>query len=169
MSTTPGYVDPLDPVFISYRQKDGTDHVIELAWLLRAAGIPVWRDRDDLPPGDTDNRLAEAIDAGISGAVLVITPDIGASRIVKTVEAPKIISLHVADPVFALAIVNAIRKPDGHLDYAAPDRLLGRDPQILQGVDQKDSSRVGILAVVRLNRPGFSGGRVLPEPAGSGS
>jgi hypothetical protein len=149
MPTTPGNIDPIDPVFISYRQNDGTDHVIELAWLLRAAGIPVWRDRDDLPPGDTDNRLAEAIDAGISGAVLVITPDIGASRIVKTIEAPKIISLHVADPVFALAIVNAIRKPDGHLDYAAPDRLLERDPQILQGVDQKDSSRDGILAVVR--------------------
>ena len=45
--------DPADPVFISYRQKDGTGVAGELAWLLRAAGIPVWRDRDDLPPGDT--------------------------------------------------------------------------------------------------------------------
>lgn len=45
------------PVFVSYRQEDGTANGAELAWLLRAAGLPVWRDSDDLPPGDTKSRL----------------------------------------------------------------------------------------------------------------
>ena len=65
--------DAADPVFISYRQKDGTGVAAELAWLLRTAGIPVWRDRDDLPPGDTEARLKQAIEAGISGGVPIPT------------------------------------------------------------------------------------------------
>ena len=149
MPTRPGHVDPLDPVFISYRQADGTAITIELAWLLRASGIPVWRDRDDLPPGDTDLRLQEAIDAGISGAALVITPQIAASRIVRTIEVPKILEIHAADPAFALTILNSIEDANGHADYDAPDRLLEVHPPILGGVDQKTASRAGLLESVR--------------------
>ncbi|MCT1386249.1 toll/interleukin-1 receptor domain-containing protein [Brachybacterium sp. p3-SID1565] len=82
MTSDPAAPDPADPVFISYRQKDGTGVATELARLLRAAGIPVWRDRDDLPPGDTEARLKQAIAAGISGGVLVTTPDVVNSRVV---------------------------------------------------------------------------------------
>jgi hypothetical protein len=94
--------DAADPIFLSYRQKDGTRITAELAWLLRAAGIPVWRDKDDLPPGDTEARLTQAIADGISGGILVTTPDLRNSNVVKFVEAPRLLELHEANPQFAL-------------------------------------------------------------------
>lgn len=141
--------DPADPVFISYRQSDGTAIVAELAWLLRAAGIPVWRDRDDLPPGDTEERLKQAIGAGISGGVLVTTPDVAKSRVVRTIEAPHLVALHQAHEVFVLGIANSVVKKDGGMDYNAPDRLLKARPGSLSGVDQKSTDRSGLLTLVR--------------------
>ncbi|MGC4173993.1 SAVED domain-containing protein [Demequina sp.] len=149
MAPTPGVPAPADPVFISYRQADGTEITAELAWLLRAAGIPVWRDRDDLPPGDTDARLKQAIDAGISGAVFVVTPDIANSRIVKQVEAPRLVTLHEMHVAFALAIANAVTTAEGGTDYDAPDRLLERPSGSLRNVDQHSADRAGLLAVIR--------------------
>ena len=34
-------VNALGPVFVSYRQSDGTELAEDLAWALRAAGVPV--------------------------------------------------------------------------------------------------------------------------------
>ncbi|GED08008.1 SAVED domain-containing protein [Cellulosimicrobium cellulans] len=141
--------DHTDPVFISYRHSDGTDTTAELAWLLRAAGIPVWRDVDDLPPGDTNQRLKQAIDSGLSGAVLVITPDVELSPVIQEVEAPRLINLHENHSDFALGIVNAVRKESGAVDYGAPDRVLNRTTETLTGVDQKASTRDGLVALVR--------------------
>lgn len=145
-STAP---DPADPVFISYRQKDGTDVAAELAWLLRAVGIPVWRDRDDLPPGDTETRLKQAISAGISGGVLVMTPDVENSRVVKTLEAPHLLALHHNHEAFALGIANSVETRDGGTDYGAPDRLLELRPGTLSGVDQHSAERDGLLVLIR--------------------
>lgn len=145
-SATP---DPADPVFISYRQNDGTDVAAELAWLFRAAGIPVWRDRDDLPPGDTEARLRQAIAVGISGGVLVTTPDVVNSRVVKTLEAPQLLDLHADHEVFALGITNSVKTEDGGTDYNAPDRLLELRPGTLSGVDQQPAERNGLLALIR--------------------
>lgn len=141
--------DPTDPVFISYRQQDGTQITAELAWLLRAAGIPVWRDKDDLPPGDTEKRLTQAISAGISGAVLVTTPDIANSTVVKFLEAPQLLELHHSHPWFALAIANAVETKHGSLDFAAPDTLLGVKPGTLTRVDQHPVDREGLLRIVQ--------------------
>ena len=141
--------NPADPVFISYRQKDGTGVAAEFAWLLRAAGIPVWRDRDDLPPGDTEARLKQAIAAGISGGVLVTTPDVVNSRVVKTLEAPQLLELHHDHEVFALGIINSVKTEDGGTDYDAPDRLLETRPGTLSGVDQQSAERDGLLALIR--------------------
>lgn len=141
--------DHTDPVFISYRHSDGTDTTAELAWLLRAAGIPVWRDVDDLPPGDTNERLKQAIDSGLSGAVLVITRDVEHSRVIREVEAPRLINLHQSYSDFALGIVNAVQKETGFVDYGAPDRVLSRSTETLTGVDQKASTREGLIALVR--------------------
>lgn len=141
--------DPVDPVFISYRQKDGTKIVAELAWLLRAAGLPVWRDRDDLPPGDTEARLKQAIAAGISGGVLVVTPDVVNSRVVKTLEAPCLMALHQAHEGFVLGIVNSVETDGGGMDYTAPDRLLEVRPGTLSGVDQYPTDRAGLLTMIR--------------------
>lgn len=142
-------LDPTDPVFISYRQSDGTTITTELAWLLRAAGVPVWRDKDDLPPGDTNERLGQAIADGLSGGVLVITPEVAESEVVRTIEAPRLIALHQEEPGFALAIANAVEREPGKSDYSAPDRVLNLADKILQGTDQKPATRTGLLDLVR--------------------
>lgn len=139
---------PTDPVFISYRHSDGTDIAAELSWLLRAGGIPVWRDRDDLPPGDTEQRLSEAMSAGLSGAVLVITPDVAKSEVIQHVESPHLIKLHADHPTFVLGITNAIKRDTGGLDYDAPDRVLLKRPGTLSGVDQAGANRDGLIKLV---------------------
>lgn len=142
-------VDVSGPLFLSYRHNDGETIVSDLAWLLRAAGIPVWRDKDDLPPGDTAERLAEAIDDGLSGAVLVITQDVANSAIVRSIEAPKLIDLHRSDARFQLLVANDVASPGGHTDYSAPDRLLGRVKEDLRGVDQSATTPEGLLSLTR--------------------
>ncbi|MBD8485017.1 SAVED domain-containing protein [Frigoribacterium sp. CFBP 8759] len=146
MSTS---VDVFGPLFLSYRHNDGADIVAELAWLLRAAGIPVWRDQDDLPPGDTAERLRQAIGGGLSGATLVITDDVTNSAIVRSIEAPQLIDLHRNDSRFQLLIANDVAKETGSLDYEAPDRALGRDKDDLKGVDQSATSTDGLLTLTR--------------------
>lgn len=147
--TSPVNVDAADPVFISYRQSDGTDTTAELAWLLRAAGIPVWRDRDDLPPGDTETRLQQAIADGLAGGVFVITPEVAKSTIVQQVEAPRLLALHETNEVFGLGIANAVEREPSKLDYTAPDRLLLLKPGTLSGVDQHPADRDGLLVLTR--------------------
>lgn len=147
--TVPGTPKPTDPLFISYRHSDGMQATSELAWLLRAAGIPIWRDQDDLPPGDTEQRLKEAIAAGLSGAVLVITPDVTYSKVIREVEAPALIKWHDEHPEFALGIANAVTSDAGGLDYSAPDTQLGLDQDRLAGVDQHPADRAGLLVITR--------------------
>jgi hypothetical protein len=124
-------------VFISYRQSDGTPLAVALAWALRAAGVPVWHDQTDLPPGDTAKRLQDALASGLSGAILVVTPQIADSKVVQEVELPALLDL-AKDPAFTLSIVSTISRPDqpGMLDYGAPDRLLGVPTGTLSAIDQ---------------------------------
>lgn len=134
-------------MFVSYRQSDGKDTVAELCWLLRAAGVPVWHDQTDLPPGETEQRLDEALAAGLSGAVLVITPDIALSGVVQHVELPRLLALS-AEPDFVLAVANTIRNADGKLAYAKPDELLNQ-PRTLGGLKQYPAdSRDGLRQLV---------------------
>jgi hypothetical protein len=131
-----GSVDARGPVFISYRQSDGTDAAVAVAWALRAAGIPVWHDRSDLPPGDTNRRLVEALKSGLSGAVLLVTPEIKASRVVRKVELPQLLELE-RDPAFTFAVGSVVERDDGKLDYDAPDRLLRQRKGRLARLDQQ--------------------------------
>lgn len=142
-------INQTDPIFISYRQSDGFGTCAELAWILRAAGLPVWRDRDDLPPGDTEQRLDQAMNDGLSGAVLVITPDVEKSEIVQYVESPRLIELHQQHPEFTLGIVNAVERGPGKLDYTAPDRVLLKRNGTLSGVDQTEASRGGMVGLAK--------------------
>ena len=142
-------VNPRGPVFVSYRQKDGTKTITRLAWLLRAAGVPVWHDANDLPPGDTNDRLTQALAGGLSGAVLLVTPEIRESAIVRNVELPQLLDLE-KDPAFVLAVGNTIRDTDDHLDYVAPDRLLDKPDGTLSrfkqhGADRRD----GLVKIAR--------------------
>jgi len=121
--------DPFGPVFLCHRDSDGADVTRELAWVLRAHGVPVWVDEDDFPPGDSDKRMEEALTAGLLGAVIVVTPEIEKSKAVQGIELRRILDLEEADPNFILAIANTIQDPANPLkpDYRAPDRLL-REP-----------------------------------------
>ncbi|MCT2357872.1 SAVED domain-containing protein [Brevibacterium casei] len=117
------------PVFISYRQSDGTPQADALEDLLRAAGLVVWRDRTDLRPGTTTDRLEQALTRGLSAGVLVVTPHIAYSDIVRERELPRLLQLD-ADPNFSLCIANTIARAgeDSKCDYDAPDRLLRLTP-----------------------------------------
>ena len=126
---------PRGPVFLSYRHSDGADLALALAWALRASGVPVWLDRSDLPPGDTDRRLEEALQSGLSGAVLLVTPDIAASSVVKEIELPHLLRLE-AEGTFTLSVASTIEAESGGLDYSAPDRLLARTAPDLRGLRQ---------------------------------
>ena len=128
-------VSQRSPVFLSYRHSDGAELAKDLAWALRSAGVPVWLDRSDLPPGDTERRLKEAMQSGLSGAVLLVTPDIAASRVVKDVELPYLLALE-AEGGFTLSIASTIEAEAGGLDYSAPDRLLSQAAPNLRGLRQ---------------------------------
>ena len=130
-------VRPLGSTFLSYRASDGRGHAEVLAWALRAAGVPVWHDETDLPPGDTRQRLQEALESGLSGGVLIVTPEIADSSVVRDIEVPRLRTL-AADPAFSLAIASTVEQPGspGHLDFAAPDRLLGLPSDSLQAFKQ---------------------------------
>lgn len=142
-------IDVRGPLFLSYRQSDGTEIVSSLGWLLRAAGIPVWRDVDDLPPGDTADRLEQALADGLSGGVLVITPQIANSPVVKSIEAPALIRLNRGDDRFQLLLASAIERSPGKLDYSAPDKLLERVRRELEGVNQNSVTHDGLFEIVR--------------------
>ncbi|GAB4085939.1 hypothetical protein GCM10028784_25690 [Myceligenerans cantabricum] len=117
------------PVFISYRQSDGSRQAESLEHLLRAAGLVVWRDHTDLRPGTTTDRLEQALTQGLSAAVLVVTPEIAYSNIVRERELPRLLQLD-DDAAFSLCIANTIARTgsSSSCDYAAPDRLLRLTP-----------------------------------------
>ncbi len=141
---TPG-VRPLAPVFISYRTSDGRDLAATLAWALRSTGVPVWHDATDLPPGDTTRRLQEALTAGLSGAVLLVTPQIRRSTVVREIELPELLALE-ADPAFTFAVASTVRRRPTRqqratsqlpgLDFTAPDRLLAQPDGTVQRFKQ---------------------------------
>lgn len=141
-------IDPAGPLFVSYRHSDGTTTAVAMAWLLRAAGVPVWLDEADLWLGDTNRRLEQALITGLSGGVLVVTPDVAHSTVIRRVEVPRLLELE-ADPAFLLAVANTIGH-SGRPDYGAPDRLLGLPPGTAGRLNQADASgRAGLVEIVR--------------------
>ena len=140
ISLPPSRFPPLGPLldgavrgdgakFISYRQSDGTAQADALEDLFRAAGIVAWRDRTDLRPGTTTDRLEQALTQGLSAGMVVVTPDIARSDIVRKRELLRLLQLD-ADPNFSLCIANTVTRAGEELkcDYDAPDRLLRLAP-----------------------------------------
>lgn len=162
-------VESRGPVFISYRQSDGTPVAVAMAWALRAAGVPVWHDETDLPPGDTERRLDEALASGLSGALLIVTPEIEHSRVVREIELPRLLDLE-RDMKFTLALGSTVEVEGepGQLDYGAPDRLLRQSTGTLARFDQRpvatDEQRGHVAAALCRRRME----QVRPEVAASG-
>lgn len=139
------------PVFISYRHSDGFGRAEELERLLHAGGITVWRDVRDLPPGNTEDRIDQAITAGLSAAVLIVTPDIINSLVVRAREVPRLLVL-AENQRFALVIASVVGRENGdRLNFDAPDVLLGLAPKrVLNAMSQLDvRTEKGRLEVVR--------------------
>jgi proteasome lid subunit RPN8/RPN11 len=139
------------PVFISYRHNDGLGRAEELERLLHAGGITVWRDVRDLPPGNTEDRIDQAIAAGLSAAVLIVTPDIINSPVVRGREVPRLLEL-AEHKKFALVVASVVgRENNDRLNFDAPDVLLGLAPRrVLNAMNQLDvRTGKGRLEVVR--------------------
>ena len=143
-------VNPRGPVFLSYRHSDGAELATNLAWALRSAGIPVWLDNNDLLPGDTERRLDEAMQSGLSGAVLIVTPDIENSNCIKDLELPRLLALE-DQGTFTLSIASTIEKENSGLDYCAPSRFLSQPSGSLQRLRQDAAVTPGDLAKIALN------------------
>ena len=87
--------DPAGSVFISYRRSParpaGNREAALVRDALRHVGIPTWRDLDDLDFEPAEDALVAAIDnPSLSGAVLLVTPEVSGSSIVRRVEALRI-------------------------------------------------------------------------------
>ena len=124
--------DVTGSVFISYRRSParakGDEEALQVRNALRDRGVPTWRDLDDLRPVPIESELiATLASEEVAGAVLLISPEIETSNVVRVVEAP--------------AILGRFRQQDGFflqpvlidLDYGDVDRVLGR-PGAFQAV-----------------------------------
>lgn len=88
----------------------------------------MWLDRDDLPPGETDVRLREALDSGISGALLVATPNVGIRKTkdaIHDIEAPLIFETLAKIAGFTLAVLNTEAEAPMKVEREATNRLYG--------------------------------------------
>ncbi|RRD04536.1 SAVED domain-containing protein [Arachnia propionica] len=115
------------PVFISYRQSDGTGIANFVETYLRCGGIIPWRDLADLPAGEVARSVQEAMEDGISAGILIVTPELGNSAFVRDHEVPILLEMQRSDPRrFRLYVINTIRDAAGgkRFDVGAPDRLL---------------------------------------------
>ncbi|MCP2242448.1 TIR domain-containing protein [Lentzea aerocolonigenes] len=160
-------MDDMDQVFLSYRHSDGDELAEATAWVLRSHGVPVWHDQTHLPPGRFDRRLDEALKSDLSGAVLLITPDIVHSDIVRNQELPALLALE-ADSAFTFAIGSVVMDSTGKLDFGAPDRFLPQEGWSLRDFDQfpvttrEEIARLaGEMAARRVRRAAVDGRLLL--------
>ena len=92
-----------------------------LVQALRDHGIPTWQDVSDLPIAVTETALESVLSAPTtSSAVLLATPEVASSHVIRNVEAPMIFARAArGDGFFAVPVVA------GGIDYAAVSGLLG--------------------------------------------
>ena len=116
--------NPTGRVFISYRRSParpaGNDEATLVCDSLRRAGVPIWRDLDDLAYEPTEEALVATLeDPSLSGAVLLISPEVETSPIVRHVEAVRIFRRYRASDGFWILPVLI------DLDYGEADVALG--------------------------------------------
>ena len=133
--------DPSGGVFISYRRSParpaGNDEAALVRDALRHAGIPTWRDLEDLSYEPTEDALVAAIeDQSLSGAILLVTPEVASSSMVRAVEAVRIFRRYRARGGFWILPVLV------GLDYDEADGILG-SPAGFQDVGYWNMKRFG--------------------------
>ena len=103
---------------------------------LRDRGVPTWRDLDDLGPEPTEDELVQTLNGvGIAGAIMLVSPQVAASPMVRVVEAPAILDRYKKRDGFLLKPVLI------NLDYADIDRVLDR-PGAFQELSRFDILKV---------------------------
>ena len=132
--------DVTGSMFISYRRAPGRPSGEEEATLvcdaLRDRGVPTWRDVQDLGPAPTEEELERTLrDDGIAGAIMLVSPEVERSTIIRAVEAPLIMNRYRRGDGFLLhiALIN--------VPYADVDGVLGR-PGALQEMRRFNMDRV---------------------------
>jgi hypothetical protein len=99
-------------VFLSYSHRN-SDEVSTFAAQLRARGIRIWRDVDDLPAGRlTENEIRRAISAECWGLTVYLTPESMTADFVMSVELPAAINRQQIDPGFPIVPVFRSMTPD---------------------------------------------------------
>ncbi len=88
--------EPKGAYFISYRRTDQrTKEAVLVRNALRDRGIPTWRDLDELVAEPTEQELIDTLgDPLTAGAVMLITPEVETSDMIRNVEAPRIFNRH---------------------------------------------------------------------------
>ena len=103
---------------------------------LRDRGVPTWRDLDDLGPEPTEDELVQTLnDVGIAGAIMLVSPQVATSAMVRVVEAPAILDRYKKRDGFLLKPVLI------NLDYPDIDRVLDR-PGAFQELSRFDILKV---------------------------
>lgn len=112
--------DPTGPVFLSYKRERAPEAGL-LVDALRDHGVPTWQDVSDLPSDVTETVLAEVLsDDATSGAVLLATPEVEGSHVIRKVEVPGIFGRAARrDGFFAVPVAA------GGLGYGDMERVLG--------------------------------------------
>ena len=87
--------DPVGSVLISYRRSparpSGNVEAALVRDALRQMGVPTWRDLDDLAFEPTEEALVSVIeDPSLSGAILLISPEVKTSQMMRRVETVRI-------------------------------------------------------------------------------
>ena len=93
--------------FISYRRSParmhGTQEAVTIRDALRDRGVPTWRDLDDLAPEPIeDDLVATLTDPNTAGAIMLVSPEVATSPIIRNVEARRIFRRHSARDGFVV-------------------------------------------------------------------
>lgn len=126
-------------VFISYAHRDGGVPADWADGILRAAGIPVWRDARDLNTGTTDDDIRQEIAMCAEGLV-ILTDHYPNSGFAYPKEFAQFVSQR-NDVGWKFTIDHSIRDENGGLDVDGPDRLLDGGPfESTNQVDLRDET-----------------------------
>lgn len=97
--------DPTGLCFLSYRRTRANEAAL-LVEALRDHGIPTWQDISDLPNTPAEAELRRVLDdPSVASAILLATPEVEHSPMIREVEAPAILARHLrCDGFFAVPV-----------------------------------------------------------------
>lgn len=112
--------DPTGPIFLSYKRERALEAGL-IVEALRDHGVPTWQDVSDLPSDVTETALDQVLsDPATSGAVLLATPEVEHSDVIRKIEVPRIFGRAARRDGFFVIPIAA-----GKLNYSDLARVLG--------------------------------------------